>query len=150
MAKMYYVLVTAVAGAAILALEVWGAGPSPRAGQRAGKLGRPAGHRPGQALAAGSLLGGRLSRGREPERADRLALAIAAVYLAALSQLYNSMLRWTATQPLPVGEILAALMVQGLPMVALGTITPLALRLAARGPQDGRAWCSRPEAAVVW
>ncbi len=127
MAKTYYVLVAIVAGAAILALEVWaaraiapalGSGPVSWAALLATAL---------AALAAGSLLGGRLSDAAQPERVIAWSLTATAAYLIALSQTYGPLLRWAASQPLLAGEILAAAIVQAVPLAALGTMTPVIL-----------------------
>ena len=89
MAKAYYFLVTVVAGAAVLALEVWaaramapalGSGPVSWAALLATALGM---------LAPGSLLGGRLSHAAQPERVIAWSLTAAAAYLVVLSQAYR-------------------------------------------------------------
>jgi MFS family permease len=127
MAKTYYLLVTFVAGAAVLALEVLaaramapalGSGPVSWSALLATALGT---------LAIGSLFGGRLSERAGPGAAIAWALAVSAVYLVATSQLYGPALRWSAEQPLLIGEIIAAALVQAVPMMMLGLITPVIL-----------------------
>jgi spermidine synthase len=127
MTKTYYLVVTAVAGAAVLALEVLaarllapalGSGPVSWAALLATALGM---------LAVGSLLGGRLSQAARPESVLAGSLTIAAVYLVVLSQIYGPLLRWAAGQPLLAGELMAAWIVQAVPLLALGTIAPVVL-----------------------
>ena len=128
MAKAYYLLVSAIAGAAVLALEVLavratapalGSGSAVWAAMLATALG---------ALAIGNLLGGLLS-----ERADRnasiiWALAIAAAYLVVFSQVHRPALRWSAETPLLLGAIIAAAMTQAVPLAMLGMVTPIILK----------------------
>ena len=127
MTKLYYLAATAVAGAAVLALEVLaarllapalGSGPVSWAALLATALGM---------LAVGSLLGGRLSQAAKPEGVIAWSLTLAAVFLVVLSQCYGPLLRWAAGQPLLAGEIMAAWIVQAVPLLALGTITPVIL-----------------------
>lgn len=136
MAKAYYLLVSVVAGAAVLALEVLavramapalGSGSAIWAALLAVALGM---------LAVGNLLGGLLS-----ERADRgalivWALAVAAGYLVVLSQVHGPALRWLAEPPLVLGAILAAAMTQAVPLAMLGTTTPAIIQFGR--PRSGR------------
>ena len=95
-------------------------------------------------LALGSLLGGRLSHAAQPERVIAWSLTTAAGYLVVLSQAYRPLLRWTATEPLLVGEIMAAWIVQAVPLVALGTMTPVILH---RGRDGTGRWAGAVLAA---
>jgi spermidine synthase len=136
MFKAYYLLVSVIAGAAVLALEVLairatapavGSGSATWAAMLATALGT---------LAIGNLLGGLLS-----ERADRnpwiiWALAIAAAYLVAFSQVHRPLLQWSAEMPLLFGAIIAAAITQAVPLAMLGMMTPIVLKYG--GNRSGR------------
>ena len=133
MAKTYSLLVSGVAGAVVLALEVLaartmapvvGSGPVSWSALLATALGM---------LAVGNLLGGHWSdRGSAPGTVA-WALTVAATYLTVLSYGYRPALRWSAEQPLLVGEIIAAMVVQGVPVTMLGMIPPVILRHGGDG-----------------
>ena len=127
MGRKYALLVSAVAGAVVLALEVLaartmapvvGSGPVSWSALLATALGM---------LAVGNLLGGYWCGRGSAHGTIAWALTIAAAYLTVLSYGYGPALRWAAEQPLVVGEIIAALLVQGVPVTMLGTIPPVIL-----------------------
>ena len=127
MAQRSYLWAAAVAGAAVLALEVLaarlmapvlGSGSVSWAALLAVALG---------GLAVGSLFGGRLTSRASPPVALAWSLAVAAVYLVFLSQSQYALLRWVAGADLIVAELLAALVIQAVPLIALGAATPVVL-----------------------
>ena len=64
---------------------------------------------------------------RRPDATIAWALVVVAIYLVVLSQSYGPALRWTARQALLIGEIIAAVLTQAVPLLTLGIITPLIL-----------------------
>jgi spermidine synthase len=90
-------------------------------------------------LAVGNLLGGRLSRRAAANAILPWALAIAAAGIVLLSQCYAPLLGWAAEQPLVLGELAAAALLQAVPLVMLGILTPVILHGGDRiaGPWAG-------------
>ena len=78
-------------------------------------------------LAVGNLVGGRLSQRIAANVVLPWALVIAAASVVLLSQCYAPLLRWAAKQPMVLGELAAAVMLQAVPLVMLGILTPVIL-----------------------
>jgi hypothetical protein len=151
MRRAYYLIVSAVAGAAVLALEVLaaramapaiGSGSVSWAVLLAVALGM---------LAVGNLVGGVLSERLPPDALVAWCLASAANCLVALSQGYAPAMRWSAQQPLLAAAALAAMITQAVPLVLLGLISPAILRqpAAARGPWSGAVLAAGSGGGIV-
>lgn len=138
MAKAYYLLISAVAGAAVLGLEVLaartmapavGTGSVTWSALLAVALGM---------LAVGNLIGGLLGSRERAGGVIAWSLAFAAACLVLLSQYYTSAMCWAAGQSLLLGALAAAMITQAVPLCLLGTITPAILRQGSRkGPWAG-------------
>jgi spermidine synthase len=127
MAEAYFLSISAIAGATALALEflaaramapVFGSGPVSWAAMLAVALGM---------LAVGNLLGGHWSNRAKPLTVVTWALIVASIPLTILAQWYGPALRWSAEQPMLVGELIAVLAIQAVPMTMLGMISPVIL-----------------------
>ena len=128
MAKAYYLVVSVIAGAAVLALEVLavratapalGSGSATWAALLATAL---------ATLAAGNLLGGFWSERAGGNAAIVWPLAIAAADLVVFSQVHGLVLRWAAEGPLLLGVSIAAAATQAVPLAMLGIMTPIILK----------------------
>ena len=128
MARVYWLLISAASGAAVLALEVLaaramtpslGSGPVAWSALLAVALGM---------LAAGNLLGGLLSEWVSACGAVAWSWAAASLGLVALSQYYAPAMQWSAGQSLLLGAAAAALITQAVPLLMLGLVTPVILR----------------------
>ena len=88
-------------------------------------------------------------RPRRAECRNRWALTAAGLYLAAISQSYAPALRWMGQQPLLVGEIIAAMLIQAVPLTMLAAITPVILQHGHDGRGAGKRPCWPPAAAAA-
>jgi SAM-dependent methyltransferase len=132
MARLYLLLIAAVTGAAVLALEVLaarvmapalGSGAVTWAVLLAVALG---------VLAVGNVMGGLLS-GRAPlYGVIAWPLLASALYLAFLSRSYGAAARWAAEQPVVLGAFIAAVITQAVPLGLLGCIVPAILHYGRR------------------
>ena len=130
MARAYYLFVSVVAGAAVLALEVLaarvmapalGSGPVTWSALLAVALGM---------LAIGNLAGGFLSKRVTAWGTIAWSLAVASACLVLLSRFHVPAMRWSADQPLLLGAIVAAFITQAVPVGMLGVVTPVILHKA--------------------
>ncbi len=137
--RVYLLSVSAVAGAAVLGLEVLaartmapaiGTGSVAWSSLLAVALGT---------LAAGNLLGGFLAERFSVAGILRWTLIVAASVLAVLSQLYPCAVNWAARLPLVWASILASILIQFVPMLMLGVISP-AILTAGRKKSPGGRW----------
>jgi len=127
-ARVYWLLISATSGAAVLALEVLaartmapslGSGPVAWSALLAVALGM---------LAVGNLVGGLLSEWVSPWGAIAWSWAAASLGLVALSQYHAPAMQWSAGHSLLVGAAAAALITQAVPLLMLGLVTPVILR----------------------
>jgi len=134
----YLLLVSAVAGAAVLGLEVLaartmapaiGSGSVAWSSLLAVALGT---------LALGNLLGGFLAERFSAAGILRWTLIVAALVLAVLSQLYPSTMNWAARLPLIWASILASILTQFVPMLMLGAVSPAILTAKRKNGPSGR------------
>lgn len=137
MAKAYYLLISATAGAAVLALEVLaartmapvlGSGSVTWSALLAVALGM---------LAIGNLAGGLLADRVRPGGVIAWSLGVGAACLVLLSQYYSPAMRWSAGLSLLTGAVTAAAITQAVPIAMLGTITPVILRLGREESPKG-------------
>jgi SAM-dependent methyltransferase len=128
----------AVASAVVLALEILaarvlapmlGSGTAVWAALLAAALG---------SLAAGNLLGGMLAARRSPLAIVAWALCLGAAALAAAAWLYRPVTQACARGSLTTGSLLAAAILEGPPMLLLGTIAPALI--AAGGEERRGPW----------
>jgi len=127
MARTYYLSISAAAGAAVLALEVLAARTiAPTLGS--GSVTWSALLAVALAvLALGNLAGGLLSQRVPACGVIAWSLAASSACLLLLAQFYNAAMRWAADCPLVLGTIMAALIIQAVPLGMLGTVTPVIL-----------------------
>ncbi|MGA1794275.1 MAG: spermidine synthase [bacterium] len=137
MSKSYSLLVSAMAGAAVLALEVLaarvmapflGSGPVTWAAMLACALGM---------LAIGNVLGGFLCDRARPAGTIAWSLIVAVACLVGLSHGYKPAIEWTASYSLVISALLAALITQAVPLIMLGAVTPV---LLGEGHGDTGRW----------
>ncbi|MBI5595030.1 MAG: fused MFS/spermidine synthase [Elusimicrobia bacterium] len=83
------------------------------------------------ALAAGAWAGGLLADGRDSQRWPARLFAAAGLWLAAAPFARKAVLGAAAGLGLKAGSLLAALVLLGLPLGALGAVAPLCVRLCA-------------------
>lgn len=83
------------------------------------------------ALAAGAWAGGVLADGRGAARWPARLLALSALWLALVPFMRKAVLSAAAGLGLKAGSLLAALVLLGLPLAALGAVAPLCVRLCA-------------------
>ena len=132
--RAYYILIAAITGAVVLALEVLtartmapalGSGAITWSALLAVALGM---------LAIGNLTGGFLSERVTPCGLISWSLTASSTCLLLVSQYYAAAMRWSASQPLLIGLIAAALITQAVPLGLLGSITPVILHNGQSGP----------------
>lgn len=129
MIRGYYLLIAAVAGAAVLALEVLAArAMAPALGSGSVSWSALLAVALGM-LAVGNLVGGLLSDRVETGGLIAWSLITASACLVLLSQVYPAAMEWAAVQSLVLGAVTAAAITQAVPLVMLGAITPGILRL---------------------
>jgi len=137
MARAYYLLIAAAAGAAVLALEVLaartmapalGSGPVSWSALLAVALGT---------LAVGNLAGGLLSDRVDTGGLVAWSLITASAVLVLLSQVYPAAMGWVAARSLVLGAVAAAAITQAVPLGMVGTITPAILRLGHNAGPKG-------------
>ena len=121
--SIYFLLIAAIAGAAVLALEVLaartmapalGGGAVAWAVLLAVALG---------SLAIGNLIGGLLADHVRPAGAIVWSLGVAAISLVLFSQFYGSVMRWASGYSLFRAALVAASATQCVPMLMLGLIS---------------------------
>lgn len=124
----YYLATAGMIGAVVLGLEVLaartmapsiGTGPIAWASLLAVALGT---------LAVGNLIGGGIAGRFSTEFVVMWSLIVVAVVLTILSRSYRPLMLWAAGLPLLSGSLMAAMLTQSIPMLVLGTNTPVLLQ----------------------
>ncbi len=137
MVGTYLLVVAAVGGAAVLAVEVLaaramapalGSGSIPWSVLLAVALGT---------LATGNLAGGLMARRVGAGAALAWLLAAAAGWLIVVACGYSTLVRWALGPSLLTAAVVAALSIQAVPLAMLGAATPIILR---RGQDSSGRW----------
>jgi len=134
----YLLLASAIAGAAVMALEVLagrtmapaiGTGSAAWSALLAVALG---------SLAAGNLLGGLLASRASAGAIACWALTMTAVAAVAFATSYKPVMHWASELGVVQGAIAAAMAGQSVPMLLLGAVSPAIVAAARTGRSSGR------------
>ena len=133
----YYLILSAVIGAVVLGLEVLaartmapsiGTGAMAWAALLAVALGT---------LAVGNLIGGAMAGRSSADSVVTWSFATAAAAMTVLSRIYRPLMTWAAGLPLVGGSLVAATLTQFIPMLVLGTNTPVLLQAGESRARKG-------------